>query len=134
MLGSFYTCQLRLEVPLSAAAIRPWLTEGDRLGQWLWPLTPHTEGGEPVIQLREGDRFATGIAPLRLHHEVITLGEDHLRLRLSGAIDGYHEWCWGDRWLQSHLEGISLLPCGLLHNALIWQLRQHLPPVPPEGA
>jgi len=29
---------------------------------------------------------------------------------LSQGIDGFHEWYWGEGWVQSRLEGVSILP------------------------
>lgn len=49
-----------------------------------------------------------------------------LRLLLSEGIDGYHEWYWGDGWVQSRLEGISLLPLSLGQTFSLLRLRQFL--------
>jgi hypothetical protein len=45
---------------------------------------------------------------------------------LSQGIDGYHEWYWGDGWLQSRLEGISLLPLNLGQTLSLLKLRLFL--------
>lgn len=45
---------------------------------------------------------------------------------LSGGIDGFHEWYWGDRWVQSQLEGISALPINLGQSLVMLRLRQFL--------
>jgi len=47
-------------------------------------------------------------------------------LALSQGIDGYHEWYWGDGWLQSRLEGISLLPLNLGQTLSLLKLRLFL--------
>jgi hypothetical protein len=49
-----------------------------------------------------------------------------LRLLLSQGIDGYHEWYWGDGWLQSRLEGISFLPLNLGQTLSLLKLRLFL--------
>ncbi|MGB5971491.1 MAG: hypothetical protein WBG70_24515, partial [Spirulinaceae cyanobacterium] len=49
-----------------------------------------------------------------------------LRLLLSKGIDGYHEWYWGEGWVQSRLEGISYLPLNLGQTLSLVKLRQFL--------
>jgi len=49
---------------------------------------------------------------------------------LSQGIDGFHEWYWGEGWVQSRLEGVSILPlnlgrsicyvCVSFNSSLIW--------------
>ena len=49
-----------------------------------------------------------------------------LRLLLSLGIDGFHEWYWGDGWVQSRLEGVSLLALNLEQTASLLRLREFL--------
>jgi hypothetical protein len=49
-----------------------------------------------------------------------------LRLLLSQEIDGFHEWYWGDGWVQSWLEGVSLLALSLGQTASLLRLREFL--------
>jgi hypothetical protein len=48
------------------------------------------------------------------------------RLLLSQGIDGYHEWYWGEGWVQSRLEGVSLLPLNLGQTLNLLRLRTFL--------
>ncbi len=48
-----------------------------------------------------------------------------LLLLLSQGIDGFHEWYWGDGWVQSRLEGVSL-PLNLGQTASLLRLREFL--------
>jgi len=47
-----------------------------------------------------------------------------LRLLLSQEIDGFPQWYWGDGWLQSRLEGVSLLTLSLGPTASLLRLRE----------
>jgi hypothetical protein len=51
------------------------------------------------------------------------VNENGLRMLLSQGIDGYHEWYWGEGWVQSRLEGVSLLPLSLGQTLSLWRLR-----------
>ena len=56
-------------------------------------------------------------------HEVQSVTDHSLRLILSGAVDGYHEWQWGDGWVQGRLEGVSVLPLKLSQTLTLGRLR-----------
>ncbi|MEL6439258.1 MAG: hypothetical protein AAFQ80_08415 [Cyanobacteria bacterium J06621_8] len=122
MLGSFQNSSLRLEVNASSEAIKNTLLESDRLKQWLWPQNFTSLTGK----LELGDTFISSIGLIKIEHRVELLGEDNLRLLLSQGIDGFHEWHWGDGWLQSRLEGISLLPLNFGQTISLLSLRQYL--------
>ncbi|MEO1068819.1 MAG: hypothetical protein AAFW95_06810, partial [Cyanobacteria bacterium J06638_6] len=77
-------------------------------------------------ELGDGLIFKSYLGPVEIHHEVKQISDHSLRLLLSGAIDGFHEWYWGDQWVQSRLEGISALPINLGQSLMMMQLRQHL--------
>jgi hypothetical protein len=59
-----------------------------------------------------------------VQHQVAIANDNCLRLLLSQGIDGYHEWSWGEGWVQSRLEGISLLPLNLGQTLNLLNLRQ----------
>ncbi|AIE75108.1 MULTISPECIES: hypothetical protein [unclassified Synechocystis] len=121
MLGNFQQSQLRIEVEATAPIIRDSLIKIPQLRQWLAPL-PLGEGLPE--RLAPDVILHTGIGYAKLTQTVDRVGEDHLRLLLSGAIDGFHEWYWGDGWIQSRLEGISPLPLNLGQTLSLLKLRQ----------
>lgn len=123
MLGSFQASQLRIEVPASEALLRDSLTRPTQLQQWLWPQ--RLAAGLPE-QLEGGLRFCSWLGPIAIEHQVTVIGSTHLRLLLSQGIDGFHEWYWGEGWVQSRLEGISLLPLNLGQTLSLGRLRQFL--------
>ena len=123
MFGTFQQSQLRLEVPASANAIRESLLDTHKLNRWLFPqrLSP----GLPE-KLHSGMTFTSWLTCLPIQHQVAYSSDNCLRLLLSQGIDGYHEWYWGEGWVQSSLAGISLLPLNLAQVATLWRLRQFL--------
>jgi hypothetical protein len=66
------------------------------------------------------------MGPVAIQHKVEVAQVNCLRLLLSQGIDGYHEWYWGDGWVQSRLEGISLLPLNLGQTLALLRLRQFI--------
>ncbi|MEL6246558.1 MAG: hypothetical protein AAFQ61_03680 [Cyanobacteria bacterium J06626_23] len=126
MFGTFQQSQLRIEVDAGAIAIRESLTYPDKMQQWLWPQQLSGNFKQTLI---EGETFSSQVGPLTLlHHRVDLLTPSAIRFLLSGSIDGHHEWCWGDGWVQSRLEGISLLPINLAQTASLLRLRLFLNP------
>ena len=121
MLGTFQQSHLRVEVEASATAIQQSLLYPDRLKQWWWPQQIAT--GLPE-QLTEGLTFTSTLGPVTIQHHVDAVGDNHLRLLLSQGIDGFHEWYWGQGWVQSRLEGLSLLPLNLGQTLSLMRLRQ----------
>lgn len=122
MFGQFQQSALRIEVAADATAITQSLTQAKDLKQWL--LTPVL--AEIPEQLQAGDRFTTQIGLIQVTHQVEYCNDHSLRLLLSESIDGFHEWSWGDGWLQSRLEGITVLPLNLSHTLNLWRLQQYL--------
>jgi hypothetical protein len=122
MLGNFQQSNLRIEVNASENSIRDSLLESDRLKQWMWPQTFTTLSGK----LSAGDTFVSSLGLVEIEHKVEVLEDNSLRLLLSKGIDGFHEWHWGDGWLQSRLEGISVLPLNLGQTFSLFRLRQYL--------
>ncbi len=122
MLGSFQQSNLRIEVDASEKIIRDSLLESDRLKQWMWPQSFASLSG----RLSPGDTFVSSFGLVEIEHQVEIVEDNSLRLLLSKGIDGFHEWHWGDGWLQSHLEGVSLLPLNFGQTFSLFRLRQYL--------
>ena len=110
MLGKFQQSHLRIEVEASAETIRDSLLHPQQIRRWL--LYQRFSPGMPD-KLYPGLEFTTWIGAVAIGHRVQVAKENCLRLLLSQGIDGYHEWSWGENWVQSRLEGISLLPLNL---------------------
>jgi hypothetical protein len=123
MLGTFQQSQLRIEVEASQVAIRDSILRPDKLQQWLW--AQRFAVGMPE-QLHQGLAFITWTGPIAIQHQVEIATPNCLRLLLSQGIDGFHEWYWGEGWVQSRLEGISLLPLNLGQTLSLLSLRQFL--------
>ena len=123
MLGTFQQSQIRIEVNASAQSIGESLLYPDKLRQWMFPQ--QLSSGLPN-QLEQGLTFVSSTGLITIKHEIETLRESYLRLILSESIDGYHEWCWDEGWVQSRLEGISLLPLNLAQTTSLLRLRQFL--------
>ncbi len=123
MLGNYQQSHLRIEVEASEQIIRDSLLQTDKLRKWIWPerLSP----GLPE-KLHPGLTFTGWLGLIPIEHEVQVASDNCLRLLLSKGIDGYHEWYWGDGWIQSRLEGISLLPLNLGQTLSLMRLRQFL--------
>ena len=122
MLGSFQQSNLRIEVDASEKIIRDSLLESDRLKQWMWPQSFASLSG----RLSPGNTFVSSLGLVEIEHQVEVVEDNSLRLLLSKGIDGFHEWHWGDGWLQSHIEGVSLLPLNFGQTFSLFRLRQYL--------
>lgn len=122
MLGSFQQSNLRIEVDASEKIIRDSLLESDRLKQWMWPQSFASLSG----RLSPGNTFVSSLGLVEIEHQVEIVEDNSLRLLLSKGIDGFHEWHWGDGWLQSHIEGVSLLPLNFGQTFSLFRLRQYL--------
>lgn len=73
-----------------------------------------------------GLEFVSYLGPIEVRHSVTSITPDGISLSLSGGIDGVHHWHWGEGWVQSSLEGFSLLPLNLGHTLSLFSLRQFL--------
>ena len=122
MLGNFQQSNLRIEVNASEQIIKDSLLESDRLRQWMWPQNFASLSGK----LNPGDTFVSSLGLIEIQHRVEIVDDHRLRLLLSQGIDGFHEWHWGDGWLQSRLEGISVLPLNFGQTFSLFRLRQYL--------
>ncbi len=123
MLGNFQQSQLRIEVEASQTVIRDSLLRSSLLQQWLWPQRFAT--GMPE-QLHQGLTFISWTGPVAIHHQVDVATPNSLRLLLSQGIDGFHEWYWGEGWVQSRLEGVSIMPLNLGQTLSLLRLRYFL--------
>ncbi|MDJ0649787.1 MAG: hypothetical protein QNJ60_13920 [Xenococcaceae cyanobacterium MO_188.B19] len=123
MLGNFQQSNLRIEVEAKEKNICDSLLQTDKLKTWIFPQTLSSELPET---LKLGVKFTSKLGFVEIDHQVELLENNCLRFLLSKGIDGYHEWCWGDGWIQSRLEGISLLPLNLAQTFSLLKLRQYL--------
>lgn len=123
MLGTFQQSHLRIEVEANEQMIRDSLLQTDNLRKWMGLAKFSASLPE---KLEKGVTFTTSLGFIEVAHEVQTANNNCLRLLLSKGIDGYHEWYWGDGWIQSRLEGISLLPLNLGQTLSLMRLRQFL--------
>ena len=122
MLGTFQQSNLRIEINASQLAIANSLTQSDRLKQWMWPQSFASLSGN----LSAGDTFISSLGLVEIEHQVETVDDNSLRLILSKGIDGFHQWHWGEGWIQSRIEGISLLPLNFGQTFSLFRLRQYL--------
>lgn len=123
MLGTFQQSNLRIEVPVSETQIRNSLLRSDEFQQWLAPQT--FSAGLPD-QLVSGTVYTSWLGPVAIRHQVDLASPNGLRLLLSQGIDGFHEWHWGEGWIQSRLAGVSVLPLGLGQTLSLLRLQQFL--------
>lgn len=123
MFGNFQHSQIRIELEANAHSIRDSLLNVANLRQWLAPQSISL--GLPE-KLEQGLAFTSRLGLISIEHQVEKIGDNHVRLLLSQGIDGYHEWYWGNSWVQSRLEGISLLPLNLAQTLSLLRLREFL--------
>lgn len=123
MLGTFQQSNLRIEVEASEAEIRHSILRPTEFQQWLAPQT--FSAGLPD-QLTSGVVYTSWLGPIAIQHQVDLSEPNGLRLLLSQGIDGYHEWYWGDGWIQSCLAGVSILPLSLGQTLSLLRLQQFL--------
>ena len=123
MLGNFQQSQLRIELEADGKAIADSLLKSVELRQW---MSPQTILGNLPDTLAMGTVFTSKLGLIEIEHKVEKADDNSLLLLLSGGIDGYHEWYWGDGWVQSRLEGVSLLPLNLGQTLSLLRLRQHI--------
>ncbi|HEY9847807.1 MAG TPA: hypothetical protein V6D03_16615, partial [Candidatus Caenarcaniphilales bacterium] len=70
--------------------------------------------------------FTSWLGPIAIQHKVEVAEPNCLHLLFSQGIDGFHEWYWGENWVQSRIEGVSLLPLTLGQTWSLLRLRQFL--------
>jgi hypothetical protein len=123
MLGTFQQSHLRIELEASKDAIAECLLNTKRLQSWYNGVIDTS--GLPQ-RLEAGVTFKSWVGPISISHYVESARSDYLRIILSEGIDGFHEWYWGDGWVQSKLEGVSLLPLKLGQSLGLLRLRATL--------
>ncbi len=123
MLGNFQRSELRIEVPATPSTIRDRLLSPSAMTKWLFPQQMKFASQD---LLTVGTKFETSFGPVVVKAQVDQVNSQGLRLLLSQGVDGYHEWYWGEGWVQSRLEGVSLLPLNLYQTATLLRLRQSL--------
>ncbi len=123
MFGNFQQSNLRIEIAASESVIRDSLLRPAQMQKWL--MFQQFSEGLPE-EMHSGLKFTSYVGPVAIQHEVATADQNGLRLLLSQGIDGFHEWRWGDGWVQSRLEGITLLPLSLGQTLSLSSLRQFL--------
>jgi len=123
MLGTFQQSHLRLEVEADRSQIQASLVQPGKFRLWLWPQ--RFQEGLPG-ELRQGLVFKSYLGPVEIQHTVTQVTDHHLSMLLAGGIDGFHEWYWGENWVQSKLEGVSAIPLNIGQNLVIFRLRQFL--------
>jgi hypothetical protein len=120
MLGNFQHSHLRIEVAAAGQTIRQQLLTPARLRQWLFPMQFSFKSED---LLRSDAVFNSTLGLVNVEHRVDWVSDQGIRLILNTGVDGYQEWCWGDGWVQSRLEGISLLPLNLIQTTNLFRLR-----------
>jgi len=123
MFGSYQQSCLRIEIRASEQRLRDSLLQSTNLRRWLFPQ--RLSQGLPE-ELAPGLSFTSWAGVIPIQHQVEYVDKSTLRLLLSQGIDGFHEWRWGEGWLQSRIEGISLLPLSLGQTLALTNLRQFL--------
>ncbi|CCH67257.1 hypothetical protein RINTHH_11020 [Richelia intracellularis HH01] len=110
MLGHFQKSQIRIEIDASAKILRESLLLPEKLRQWV-PF--NNLSSEMPSELHVGLKFTNWNGLIPIGHYVDVVGDNSLRLILNQGIDGFHEWYWGEGWVQSRLEGVTMLPLAL---------------------
>jgi hypothetical protein len=123
MLGTFQQSHLRIEIDASAQQIRDSLLCPKQFRQWLFP---QTFSDNLPDRLHTGLIFTSWLGPVPVQHQVDRVDANGVRLILSKGIDGFHEWHWGEGWVQADLAGISLMPLSLGQTLSLLRLRQFL--------
>ncbi len=123
MFGKFQQSQIRIELEASAQAIRDSLLRPIQLEKWM--PTGRFNTGMPE-ELHPGFQFTSQIGLVAVQHQVDVANPNSLRLLLSQGIDGFHEWYWGEGWVQSRIEGVTILPLSLGQTLSLLSLRQYL--------
>ena len=123
MFGIYQQSTLRIEIDATVAQLRRSLTQPDQLRQWLWPQQFSDSFKAP---LQVGQSFSSYVGPIRIDHTIESLSDTTIRFLLHRGIDGFHEWHWGDGWVQSRLEGVSTLPLNIAQTTSLLRLQLFL--------
>ncbi len=123
MFGIYQQSTLRIEIDATMTQLRQYLTKPDMMRQWLWPQQFSDDFKAP---LHVGQSFSSYVGPIRIDHTVEAYSENSIRFLLHHGVDGFHEWHWGDGWVQSRLEGVSTLPLNIAQTTSLLRLRLFL--------
>ncbi|MGG6265125.1 hypothetical protein ACQ4M3_06705 [Leptolyngbya sp. AN03gr2] len=123
MFGTFQQSSLRIEVEATEETLAKNLTQVKELQNWLW-FERFSVGISDT--LAPGTKLTGRIGLITIQHEVELTEPNRIRFLLSQGIDGFHEWAWGNGWVQSRIEGVSLLPISLGQTATLLSLKQYL--------
>lgn len=123
MWGKFQQSELRIEVNAEEKRLRECFLDIAQLEKWFFPLKFSDNHHH---RLAVGDKFTIQLGFVEIGNEVEMLHSNCIRLLLSGGVDGYQEWCWGDGWIQSRLEGVSILPLNFAQTLNLLRLKTFL--------
>ncbi|MBD1843725.1 hypothetical protein H6F89_09990 [Cyanobacteria bacterium FACHB-63] len=123
MFGTFQQSSLRIELEASEETLAKSLTQVKELQNWLWFERFSVGMSDTLIP---GTKLTGRIGLITIQHEVELAEPNRIRFLLSQGIDGFHEWAWGNGWVQSRIEGISLLPISLGQTGTLLSLKQYL--------
>ena len=123
MFGIYQQSTLRIEIDATVAQLQQSLTQPDQLRQWLWPQQ-FSENFKAPLQI--GQTFSSYVGPIRIDHTIEEISDNSIRFLLHRGVDGFHEWYWGDGWIQSRLEGVSTLPLNIAQTTSLFRLRLYL--------
>ncbi|NCO75667.1 MAG: hypothetical protein GW795_09505 [Cyanobacteria bacterium] len=125
MLGKFQKSELRIEVKATETTFRDYLLDINKLKCWFFPLK-FPKNSPQKLSLNDSFSFYLGL--IEVKNKVDFIDSNCIRFILSGGIDGYQEWTWGDGWIQSRLEGISVLPLNLGQTFNLLRLKSSIKP------
>ncbi|NEP47270.1 MAG: hypothetical protein F6K35_52040 [Okeania sp. SIO2H7] len=123
MFGHFQSSQLRIEVKASESTIRESLLNTKVLKSWLWPQQFSNDLPSCLVPKTT---FFTWLGPISIQHTVAWANDHQSRLILSHGVDGFHDWSWGEGWVQSCIEGVSMLPINAGQTVSLFRLKQYL--------
>jgi len=123
MFGIYQSSCLRWDVAATPEQVRDSLLRSEYFRQWLHPQ----EFSTPLPdRLQAPCTYTSRLGPIAVGHQVTRADDRTLHLILSGGVDGFQEWTWGEGWVQSRIEGISLLPLALAHTYALARLQYFL--------
>jgi hypothetical protein len=123
MFGTFQQSQLRIEIAASAEQLSRAILDPTHLRRW---MLPHILSSDLSGELRPGLVFTSWLGPIPVEHQIERVEADFVRFILSRSVDGFHEWYWGEGWVQSCVEGISLVPLHLGNTSALLRLKTYL--------
>ena len=123
MWGKFQQSELRIEVSADEKKLKDSLLEIEQIEKWFFPLK-FSDNHPPKLAV--GDKFTIELGLVAINNEVEILNSNTVRFLLSGGVDGYQEWSWGDGWIQSRLEGVSILPLNFAQTLNLLRLKTFL--------